>query len=113
MARVHTVEDCSTILDVLQKHGHNEVDTARVYGASEELLGQLGWKGRGLVVDTKLKARPFGPNPYSHRRDDLRRGLTDSLQALRCDKVDLWYLHAPDVSTEPLNNILPWLQSVQ
>lgn len=104
---MHTVEDCSTILDVLQKHGHNEVDTARVYGASEELLGQLDWKGRGLVLDTKLKARPFGPSPYSHRREDLRRGLADSLKALRSDKVDLWYLHAPDVSREPLDNALP------
>ena len=97
-ARVHTVEDCSSVLDVLQKHGHNEIDTARVYGASEELLGQLNLQGRGIILDTKLNPRKFGPKPYSHKPDDLKRGLGDSLQALQADKVDLWYLHTPDVS---------------
>lgn len=97
-ARVHDVKDIASVLDVLQKHGHDEVDTARVYGASEELLGQINWKDRGIVMGTKLNPRPFGPKPYSHKKDDLKRGLTDSLQALQTDKVDLWYLHTPDVS---------------
>lgn len=86
------------MLDVLQKHGHNEIDTARVYGASEEILGQLNWQERGIVMGTKLNPRRFGPKPYSHKRDDLKRGLADSLQALQTDDVDLWYLHTPDVS---------------
>ncbi len=82
---MHTLEDCASVLDILQKHGHNEVDTARVYGTSEEMLGQLKWQERGLVVGTKLMG------------NDLQRGLTASLQALQTDKVDLWYLHIPDV----------------
>ena len=72
------LEDVKAILDVFQQHGHYEVkpsdfifrrrrmpntslvpmqiDTARVYtrGTSEEYLGQIGWKERGLVMDTKL-----------------------------------------------------------
>lgn len=95
---MHSLEDCASLLDVLQKHGHNEIDTARVYGASEELLGQLNWQSRGLVLDTKLNPRRFGPKSYSHKKDDLKRGLADSLQALQADKVDLFYLHTPDVS---------------
>ena len=33
-----------------------QLDTARVYsaGTSEELLGELGWQKRGLVMETKL-----------------------------------------------------------
>lgn len=33
-----------------------QLDTARVYcaGTSEEMLGDLDWKKRGLVMDTKL-----------------------------------------------------------
>lgn len=72
-ARVFSVEGASEILDVFQAHGHYEVriarppptkkiltlyqlDTARVYcaGTSEEMLGDLDWKKRGLVMDTKL-----------------------------------------------------------
>ncbi|KAF2464734.1 aflatoxin b1-aldehyde reductase [Lindgomyces ingoldianus] len=98
-ARVHDTKDIASVLDVLQKHGHDEVDTARVYGASEELLGQVNWKDRGIVLDTKLNPGRFGPKPYSHKKNDLKRGLTDSLQALQTDKVDLWYLHTPDHST--------------
>ena len=88
------------MLDVFQKHGHDEIDTARVYGggSSEAYLGQLEWQERGLVMGTKLKAKKFGPFSYSHKKDDLKPGLLDSLKALRTEKVDTWYLHAPDVS---------------
>ena len=43
MTRVHTLEDTTAILDTFQKYGHNEIDTARVYGdgSSEEYLSEL------------------------------------------------------------------------
>jgi aryl-alcohol dehydrogenase-like predicted oxidoreductase len=49
MTRVHTLEDTTAILDTFQKHGHNEVDSARVYGegSSEEYLGNPGCFGAG------------------------------------------------------------------
>jgi aflatoxin B1 aldehyde reductase len=54
-ARVHELKDVETILDIFQSHGHNEVDTARIYafGTSEEYLGKLNWQGRNLIMDTK------------------------------------------------------------
>jgi aflatoxin B1 aldehyde reductase len=93
---VHDLGDCSTLLDVFQKHGHTEVDTARVYGfgSSELYLGQLKWQDRGIIMGTKLNAR----GTYSHKKDSVKPGLLESLKALQTDKVDLWYLHAPDVS---------------
>ena len=41
---------------MFQKHGHYEFDSARTYtgGTSEEYLGKIDWKSRGLVMDTKL-----------------------------------------------------------
>jgi aflatoxin B1 aldehyde reductase len=98
-ARIHTVSDVAAVIDVLQQHGHNEIDTARVYGTSEALLGELKWQERGLVMDTKLNPRRMGPYQYSHKKEDLKRGLLDSLRALNAEKVDLFYLHAPDVSS--------------
>lgn len=97
-ARVHNLKDVTAIVDTLQKHGHNEIDTARVYGSSESLLGELQWQSRGIIMDTKLNPRRMGPYQYSHNKEDLKRGLMDSLQALKSDKVDLFYLHASDVS---------------
>jgi aflatoxin B1 aldehyde reductase len=102
---VHSLEDCAAILDVFQKYGHNEVDTAIVYGAgsSEQYLGQLHWQDRGLVMDTKFSPRaPLGLAPgesSTHRPEHLRLALKRSLASLQTDKVDMWYLHAPDRST--------------
>ncbi|EKG10894.1 Aldo/keto reductase [Macrophomina phaseolina MS6] len=105
MTRVHTLEETSALLDILQKHGHNEVDSARVYGqgTSEGYLGQLqpSWQERGIVMETKLypnKGKGMSKEEYSHSPEDLRRGLLDSLKALKADKIDMWYLHGPDRS---------------
>ncbi|KAH8907620.1 keto reductase [Coniochaeta sp. PMI_546] len=100
-ARVHNLEDCAKILDVFQRFGHTEIDVARTYagGSSEEYLGLLKWQDRGLVVDTKVSPKaPAAPTArrYTHTPEDLRRALKDSLTALKTDKVDMWYLHAPD-----------------
>lgn len=103
-ARVHDLKDCAKILDVFQAHGHNEIDTARVYGggSSEEYLGQLQWQDRGLLMDTKLSPRRRlqpGAKSYTHKKDDLEPAVLESLGALRADAVDMWYLHAPDHET--------------
>lgn len=99
--RVHDLEDAGNILDTFQRHGHNEIDTARIYGggSSEEMLASLSWKQRGLVMDTKLypnsKSSALGEG-YTHSAQDVRRGLANSLQALETENVDIFYLHAPD-----------------
>jgi aflatoxin B1 aldehyde reductase len=55
-ARVHALNDVEAILEVFLKHGHKEIDSARTYcgGTSEEYLGQLNWKEKGLLIETKL-----------------------------------------------------------
>lgn len=104
-ARVHNLDDCAKILDVFQRFGHSEIDVARTYagGSSEEYLGLLKWQERGLVVDTKISPRAPAASSasprYTHKPEDLRRALKDSLAALKADKVDMWYLHAPDHNT--------------
>jgi len=105
-ARVTTPEDAALLIELFQKHGHDEVDTARAYGdgTAEELLAEIHWQKRGIVLDTKLyptKGRPKmseSGREYSHAAEDVRRGLMDSLRALKTDKVNLFYLHAPDRS---------------
>ena len=99
--RVHELKDCTAMLDVFQKHGPDEIDSALMYGggSSEERLGQLSWQERAHHYGHEAQsAREFGPKSYSHKKDDLKPGLLESLQALRTDKVDLWYLHVTSVS---------------
>jgi aflatoxin B1 aldehyde reductase len=104
-ARVHSRDDAAGILDVFQGHGHSEIDTARLYGAgsSEEMLADLAWQNRGLVMGTKLypnyRWAVGSTESYTHKPEDVRRGLINSLKALKCDKIDLFYLHGPDRNT--------------
>ncbi len=97
---MHDLSDCTAMLDVFQKHGHGEIDTARIYGggSTEECLSQLNFQRRGLAMGTKLIPLQRGPFSYSHKKDDVKTGLLKSLKALQTDEVDLWSLHLPDVS---------------
>jgi aflatoxin B1 aldehyde reductase len=51
-------------------------------------------------LDTKLYPNKGSPTAgslqYSHTAEDVRKGLMDSLKALKTDKIDMFYLHAPD-----------------
>ncbi|KAJ7477259.1 Aldo/keto reductase [Mycena galericulata] len=88
-ARVSDLKDIEAILDVFMKYGHREIDTARFYcgGTSEEYLGKIDWQRKGILMETKLYPVP-----------DLRKFLMVSLKALNTDKLEMWYLHAPDRS---------------
>jgi aflatoxin B1 aldehyde reductase len=100
--------EATKIVDCFQQHGHKEVDTARLYGkgSSERMLAKLDYKKRGLIMDTKLypnagSLMSFSPEEtYSHKPEDVRRGLLDSLHALNADNIDMFYLHGPDRKTD-------------
>ena len=107
-ARTHSVEECKQFLDIFQRHGHNEVDTARIYtrGQSEEWLGELDYAARGITMDTKIMptgvwkiSSAFSKEVYKLTPADIRRGLERSLEALRADRVSIYYLHGPDRTT--------------
>ncbi|OCH95583.1 Aldo/keto reductase [Obba rivulosa] len=107
--RVSDPKDIAAILDVLQAHGHDDVDTSRNYGdgTSEEWLAKVNWKHRGLKMHTKIYPNganqrlhnPYVTTPITHSPEDLRKYLEISLKALDTDKLDMWYLHGPDRTT--------------
>jgi aflatoxin B1 aldehyde reductase len=103
--RVTDLGVMESIIETFQRHGHNEIDTARTYanGTSEATLADLEWQSKGLIVATKLypSARTgLAIKPtYTHSPEDIRRGMQASLEALNTDSVDLWYLHGPDRET--------------
>ncbi|KAI5119069.1 hypothetical protein M0805_005487 [Coniferiporia weirii] len=97
-ARVHSIDAVTAIVDVFQSHGHVELDTAYAYtgGTSEAFLGALSpnMEARQLQVSTKVY-----PGKIKHTREDLRAAFKTSLERLKVEKVDIFYLHAPDRTT--------------
>ena len=100
------METAGAILDIFQKYGHKEIDTARAYGegTSESMLGDLDWQNRGLLMETKIHVTYGKPVPDTwdktlrHTPEIIRENLMKSLKALKTDKLDMYYLHTPDRS---------------
>src|SRR3974390_2845219 len=66
--------------------GVNHIDVAPQYGRAQELLGPLIPPVRSrLFVACKT---------LQHRPDEVRAQLEESLRLLRCDRFDLYQLHA-------------------
>lgn len=102
-ARLSSLDKC---LDHFQQQGFNEVDTARLYleGEQEAYTAQAKWKERGLTLATKW----YPKVPGHHKANILRENVERSLKELQTDKVDIFYLHAPDRSvpfTETLEEV--------
>ncbi|GAA5887498.1 hypothetical protein JCM6882_001430 [Rhodosporidiobolus microsporus] len=107
MARVHDVKECEKMLDIFLSHGHNEVDSALIYGhgSSEEYLGKIDWKSRNVVVDTKLAPGNYDGRDVKFTLDSIRKWMDVQLKAIGTDSLDMWYLHMPDTTT-PLTETL-------
>lgn len=82
-----TVEETVELLDAIEKLGIKQLDTAQLYGTSEQLLGQVNAASR-FTIDTKHIGGWVPGN--SSRAKVVERGL-ESLKKLGVDKV--FYSH--------------------
>ncbi|KAJ3051122.1 hypothetical protein HK097_007907 [Rhizophlyctis rosea] len=89
------VEEARQFLDLVEKLGIKQVDTARIYGESEAVLGKLKSHER-FLIDTK--APGFGA-PQAQSKENLPQALKTSFEALGVEKVNIYYLHSPDLTT--------------
>jgi aryl-alcohol dehydrogenase-like predicted oxidoreductase len=98
------------VIDAAQEVGVTLIDTADIYGDSEELLGEA-LKGRRdeFVLATKFGTDLKGANgpDWGARgsRRYIRRAVERSLRRLQTDHLDLYQLHFPDPAT-PLEETL-------
>lgn len=87
------------VVEAALEAGVTFFDTAETYGngGSERFLGEI-LEGRrdGVVVATKFG---WGTEPGRGTRDNVLRSIEGSLERLRTDYVDLYYLHRPDPAT--------------
>ena len=108
-------------LRIVQRYldaGGNFLDTADGYtnGTSETMIGDFleSTKRRDrVVIATKytFNSVPGDPNAGGNGRKNLRRALEGSLQRLRTDRVDLYWMHAWDGMT-PVEEVLSTMDAL-
>ncbi|MBT4823445.1 MAG: aldo/keto reductase, partial [Lentisphaerae bacterium] len=99
------------ILDAFLAAGGTLIDTGRIYGSSELVLGEWmqtrGVRDRVIVI-TKGGHGGEGALPASGLKELVATELTESLERLQTDRVDLYMLHRdnPDVPVEVIMDCL-------
>jgi 1-deoxyxylulose-5-phosphate synthase len=87
--------EAARLLNQALDSGINFVDTARVYGASEEIIGAaLKSRRREYFLASKVSA---GKSSFAHDgslRSHVSASVHQSLQALQTDVIDLMQLHS-------------------
>jgi aryl-alcohol dehydrogenase-like predicted oxidoreductase len=98
--------------------GGNFIDTADMYtsGKSEEMIGGYfaanGQRDR-MVIATKytFNAFPGDPNAGGNGRKNMLRAVEGSLQRLKTDYIDLFWVHAWDMIT-PVEEVMSGLNDL-
>ncbi|KAK3117651.1 hypothetical protein LTR53_000779 [Teratosphaeriaceae sp. CCFEE 6253] len=90
-------EQLRPFLAMLKQHHVRELDTARVYnaGRGEEDIGNVPSAQQDFSIATK--APGFSPGSLSY--ESVISNATASLQALKQEKIELYYFHGPDRET--------------
>lgn len=101
-----SVEAAVRKIETAVEVGINLFDHADIYGgdgAAEELFGRalstLPDLRAKIVLATKCGIIPGVP--YDSTRDHIRTACEASLRRLRCDVIDLYQIHRPDVLAHP------------
>ena len=99
-------DEARRIFDLYIDHGGNFIDTAVNYtnGASERFLGAfIGDKRERVVLATKftMARDPGNPNSGGNHRLNMVRSVEQSLRQLGTDRIDLFYVHAWDMTARP------------
>lgn len=107
--REDELQTATSMLALARENGIDHVDTADVYGGkdgfggAERLLGAIRSRTpsllKGAVVATKAGIEPG--SPYNSSAEHLSAACEASLKRLGVERLDLFYVHRPDVLTHP------------
>ncbi len=100
-------KDATTLIARSLEARVNFIDTANVYslGRSEKMTGQalkdLGVKRSDVVLATKVFGRMApGPNDIGASRGHIMDSVSQSLERLQTDHIDLYQIHQSDSRSE-------------
>src|SRR5919107_383781 len=115
-----TDAEAETILNAVLDSGINFIDTANDYGRSEEYIGRFLARRRSeFVLATKCgctvvrKDDNTDDTPHVWTRDNLFRGLHESLERMKTDYVDVMQLHNPSVEQTEQGDLVAALQEMK
>jgi len=103
-------EESRKVYDAFLEAGGNFIDTANVYtnGTSEKLLGEFmtGDRDRIVLATKYTNAAPGNdPNAAGNHRKSMMRAVEASLERLKTDYIDLYWLHIWDQIT-PIEEVM-------
>ena len=105
-----TKDESRKIYEAFLEAGGNFIDTANVYtnGTSERLLGEFmsGHRDRVVLATKYTGAAPGNdPNAAGNHRKSMMQSVEASLKRLKCDYIDLYWLHIWDQIT-PIEEVI-------
>jgi aryl-alcohol dehydrogenase-like predicted oxidoreductase len=116
------IEDAEAerILNSVVDNGVNFIDTANDYGRSEEYIGRfLSHRRDEFVLATKCgctvvrRDENTDDTPHVWTKENLFRGLHESLSRMRTDYVDVMQLHNPSVEQCENGDLVTALQEMK
>ncbi|MBI2299104.1 MAG: aldo/keto reductase [Armatimonadetes bacterium] len=115
-----TEQQAETILHAVLDAGINFIDTSNDYGRSEEFIGRfLARRRRDYYLCTKCgcsvtrRDDSTDDTPHIWTRDNLFRGLHESLERMRTDHVDVMLLHNPGIAQIEEGGLVQCLQDMR
>jgi aryl-alcohol dehydrogenase-like predicted oxidoreductase len=115
-----TEAQAETILNAVLDSGINFIDTANDYGRSEEFIGRfLSHRRSEFYLATKCGCKVTyrdehtDDTPHEWTRENLFRGLHESLERMKTDYVDLMQLHNPTVEQCDRGDLVAVLQEMK
>jgi len=96
----HDGEDCSRLLDGILDLGINALDTARVYGHSEKVIGDWIRKknNREKLVLLSKCCHPSEDGKMRVGVNEIREDFKESCELLATDYIDIYLLHRDDLN---------------
>ena len=118
--RAVTETQAETILNAVLDSGINFIDTANDYGRSEEFIGKyLSTRRSEFYLATKCgctvvhKDENTDDTPHVWTRENLFRGLHESLERMKTDYIDVMQLHNPSVEQTEAGDLVAVLQEMK
>src|SRR6266545_3809741 len=115
-----TEGQAEAILNAVLDEGINFIDTANDYGRSEEFIGRyIAHRRNEFYLATKCgctvvrRDTDTDDTPHVWTRDNLFRGLNESLQRMKTDYVDIMQLHNPPAEETEKNQLVEALKEMQ
>jgi aryl-alcohol dehydrogenase-like predicted oxidoreductase len=115
-----TEDQAKTILNAVLDAGITFIDTANDYGRSEEFIGKyISHRRSEYILATKCgcsvvrRDETTDDTPHVWTRENLLRGLNESLQRMKTDTIDIMQLHNPPVEETEKNGLVAVLQEMR